>query len=107
MTPAIATPRSNERILASLLRLGTLLASSLIGFGMLATALQRVGAFPALGGHSLVGAGVALFILLPILRVGMMLLLFLRERDLVFAAIAALVLAIIGTGIAMELFDGV
>jgi uncharacterized membrane protein len=45
--------------------------------------------------------GIALFILLPTLRVLLMLLVFLRERDYRFTAIAALVLAIILLGFAV------
>jgi uncharacterized membrane protein len=47
--------------------------------------------------------GIALFILLPILRVLLMLLVFLRERDFRFACIAGLVLAIIFLGIVLGL----
>ncbi len=44
----------------------------------------------------MVKAGVALFILLPVTRVALMLVIFLRERDSAYTAISALVLAIIG-----------
>ena len=42
--------------------------------------------------------GIALFILLPVLRVVIMLIVFLQQRDYRFVAIAAVVLAIIGLG---------
>lgn len=44
-------------------------------------------------------AGVALFIALPVARVALMLLTFLREKDFVHAMIAGLVLAIIAAGV--------
>ena len=43
-------------------------------------------------------AGIALLIALPLLRVLLMLIVFIRERDLRFSAIAMLVLAIILLG---------
>ena len=46
----------------------------------------------------LVTIGIALFILLPVLRVVLMLIVFLRERDYRFSAIAALVLTILLVG---------
>ena len=58
-------------------------------------------ALPGLDGYGLVNAGVAMFILLPIARVMVMLIIFLRERDHVYALIATLVLAIIATGMVM------
>ena len=42
--------------------------------------------------------GIALFLLLPVLRVVLMLIVFLRERDYRFSAIAALVLRILLVG---------
>jgi len=44
---------------------------------------------------SIATAGIALFILLPVLRVGVMLVFFLRARDYRYGAITALVLVII------------
>jgi uncharacterized membrane protein len=46
----------------------------------------------------LVTIGIALFLLLPVLRVALMLIVFLRERDYWFSAIAALVLTILLVG---------
>ena len=46
----------------------------------------------------LVKIGIALFLLLPVLRVVLMLIVFLRERDYRFRAIAALVLTILLVG---------
>jgi uncharacterized membrane protein len=56
-----------------------------------------------LNGYDLVKAGVAMFILLPIARVMVMLIIFLYERDYAYTLIATLVLAIIATGMVMEL----
>jgi uncharacterized membrane protein len=47
----------------------------------------------------IVTLGIGLFILLPVLRVFLMLLVFLRDRDYRFSAIAALVLAILALGL--------
>jgi len=76
-----------EQTIAALLWYGTWLASAVIGLGMV------------LGVYDIVKAGVALFICLPIARVGLMLAIFLRERDYAYVAISALVLAIIGVGV--------
>ena len=49
-------------------------------------------------GTRIVTAGIALIIALPVLRVFLMLVVFVRERDFLFSAIAMLVLAIILLG---------
>jgi len=46
----------------------------------------------------IVTAGIALLIVLPVLRVFLMLVVFVRERDFLFSAIAMLVLVIIVLG---------
>jgi uncharacterized membrane protein len=46
----------------------------------------------------IVTAGIALLIVLPVLRVSLMLVVFVRERDFRFSAIAMLVLVIIVLG---------
>lgn len=91
---------TNHRPIAWLLWYGTWIASAIIAMGM---ALEGLGygagaALPGLDGYGLVKAGVAMFILLPIARVMVMLIIFLRERDHVYALIAMLVLAIIAAG---------
>jgi uncharacterized membrane protein len=55
------------------------------------------------GGHRMVTAGIALFIALPVLRVAWMLVEFVRVRDFRMGAIAALVLAVIGLAIVLNL----
>jgi uncharacterized membrane protein len=91
-----------EEMLAALLRFGSWLASAAIGLGY-ALALMR--------SHSpswnlavppdirIVSVGIGLFILLPILRVLLMFLIFIRDRDFRFAFISGVVLAIILFGI--------
>jgi uncharacterized membrane protein len=92
-----------EQLIAALLMYGTWLASAIIAIGMVVGAIQPFGDLPGFGfsGYGIVKAGVALFILLPIARVALMLTMFLRERDYVYTAISAFVLAIIAAGIAM------
>lgn len=105
MKPAADHFVRREQNIAALLWYGTWFASALIAAGILLTALG-----PLLGplvffpsGHDLVKAGVAAFIFLPSARVALMLAIFVRERDYVYAAIAALVLIIIATGILLEI----
>lgn len=85
-----------ESLLARLLYYGTLAASGLIALGLALSA----GSAPV--GMAVATAGIALFILLPALRVATMLIFFLRARDYRYSAIAALVLLII----AFSLFVG-
>lgn len=94
-----------DRLIAGLLWHGTWLASSLIAVGVLLTIVGSLSPSIALplGGNDVVIAGVAVFILLPIARVALMLIIFLRERDYAYTVIAALVLAIIAAGVIIEL----
>jgi uncharacterized membrane protein len=93
-----------EELLASLLRYGSWLASAAIGLGF---ALALIGSnsrtwnLAILPSMRIATLGIALFVLLPVLRVLLMLLVFIRERDFRFASIAALVLAIILLGIVL------
>lgn len=94
-----------EQLVAGLLRGGTWLASASIAAGLLVEMWHRA-AKPAphsLNGFEAVKVGVALIIFLPIARVALMFAFFLRERDYVFTAISALVLAIIGIGFFVRL----
>jgi hypothetical protein len=95
--------RRLEELLATLLRYGSWLASAAIGLGF---ALALIGSHrPAqnqvMAPHRIATMGIALFIVLPMLRVFLMLLVFLRERDFRFACIAASVLGIILLGIVL------
>ena len=84
-------------MLAALLRYGSWTASAAIGLGY---ALALLGShLAALPNMRIARAGIVLFILLPILRVLLMLLVFIRERDFRFSFISGSVLAIILLGI--------
>ena len=91
-----------EQSLAALLRYGSWSASAAIGLGY---ALALIGShsparnLAALPNVRIVSVGIVLFILLPILRVLLMFLFFVRERDFRFAFISGMVLAIILLGI--------
>lgn len=94
MSPDLARHPELERLLARVLHCGTWLATCVIALGLALPLIGRPGA-------GIVTAGIALFILLPVLRVLLMLIVFVRERDYRFGAIAALVLAIIALGAAL------
>jgi uncharacterized membrane protein len=92
-----------EQMIAGLLWCGTWLASAVILLGM---AINLAG-WPLLfdlSGSAVIKTGVVLFILLPVARVALMLLIFLRERDYAFTMISALVLTIIGAGFLLGLW---
>lgn len=96
-----------ELRLAGVLRHGTWLASAVIALGLaLAMLGWRPGAHePALlSSMHLVAAGVAGFILLPVLRVVLMLIDFVRARDHRLVAITALVLTIILAAFALGMY---
>ena len=94
-----ASSDSLEIPLAKLLHHGTMAASGLIALGMaLSLASGPLGLGLGTGvdmGMRIATAGIALFILLPALRVATMLIFFLRARDYRYGAIAGLVLLII------------
>jgi uncharacterized membrane protein len=83
---------SLDRLLAGYLQCGTWAACTLIGAGLLLDARA------AEAGATMLTSGVALFILLPVVRVVLMLAVFTRQRDYLYAAIAATVLAVITAG---------
>ena len=83
-----------EHRLAATLSCGTWLASAVIALGLLLPPLTQQGA-------RIVTVGLALLILLPVLRVMLMLVAFLRARDFPLTAVAVLVLAIIGLSLAV------
>lgn len=90
-----------ERLLAGLLHSGSTVASTVIGLGVvLAMIDSRLGThnLAVLPNTRLITIGIALFILLPSLRVLLMLIVFARQRDYRFTVIAALVLTIILLG---------
>ena len=84
-----------EHLLAAVLQVGVWIGSALIAVGMSCAWLGRSwGVSPVLSSHITI-AGIALLILLPVLRVILMGLAFYRQRDLPFSALALCVLAII------------
>jgi hypothetical protein len=91
-----------EELLAALLSYGSWSASAVIGLGY---ALALIGSHLSTGNPAILAPmriatmGIAIFILLPIIRVFLMLLVFIRERDFRFASIAGFVLAIILLGV--------
>jgi hypothetical protein len=95
--------RQLERRLAALLHYGTWLASGVtaLGLAMSLLAPQTSSLVPSLAalGQRIITAGVLLFIALPVLRVCVMLITYLRARDLRLALIAALVLCILALGL--------
>ncbi len=101
--------RRLEWLLAGVLHYGTWLASATIAVGLaLAWVGPHLEANPWATGLSMriVTIGVALFILLPVLRVVVMLIAFLRARDYRFSIVTALVLVIICLGFALGLLRG-
>ncbi len=95
-----------ERRVASLLHVGTWLASAVIAVGLLLPAGGGPVGEPGRGSPNpsgVVMAGIALFVALPIARVTVMLVHFLRRRDYRIASIAALVLTVILLGIVLSL----
>ena len=90
-----------EVLLAALLRNGSWLASAAIGLGFaLALIDSRFGTrnLAILPNMRIATMGIVLFILLPVLRILLMLLVFIREGDFRLAVTAGLVLAIILLG---------
>jgi uncharacterized membrane protein len=94
MTADLARHPELERLIAKVLDRGTWIASGIITLGL---ALELAG-WP---GMRIVIGGIAIFIFLPVLRVIMMLIIFVRERDYRFSVVAALVLMIIVFGAAL------
>jgi hypothetical protein len=94
-------PAQLERLLAGTLHWGTWLASGVIGLGLaLALFDSRFNSakLAILRDMRIATIGIAIFILLPVLRVIVMLIVYLRDRDYRFSAIALLVLTIILLG---------
>jgi hypothetical protein len=87
-----------DELLANVLLRGTWLGSSIIALGLALPMTGWSGASSAMICTEITTAGIALLIALPVVRVLLMLIVFIRERDLRFSAIAMLVLAIIFVG---------
>jgi len=85
-----------ERVVAATLYWGTWVASSVAGVGLLLAMLDSGAAVREMvvqRDMRIASTGIALFILLPVIRVIVMLFAFLRDRDYRFSLIAAFVLA--------------
>lgn len=104
MKPNTNNFERRDQIIAGLLWYGTWFASAIIAVGVLLMNFGSGQIFHSLSlnGDAAVKAGVAVFIVLPVSRVALMLTIFLRERDYAYVAIAALVLAVIATGVLIE-----
>ena len=89
MKAETASTGALESLLGRLLHYGTLAATVLIALGVVLP-IARGG-----WGLGIATAGIALLILLPVLRVATMLIFFLRAGDYRYGAVAALVLLII------------
>ena len=87
-----------DELLAKVLLRGTWLGSAIIALGLGMPMTGWSGASAAMICTDITTAGIALLIALPVLRVLLMLMVFIRERDLRFSVIAMLVLAIILLG---------
>jgi uncharacterized membrane protein len=96
-----------DLLLARQLRYGIWLGSTVTALGMIVALFGRWidphGHTITLG-TSIVGKGIALIILLPILRVVLMLIVFLRERDYLFGMISCIVLVTIGVSVIAGLY---
>lgn len=104
MTRPPPTPTALDSLLAGTLLYGTILASAIIALGV-AMALTGSGSgsdqMTTVRAVDIVTTGIALFILLPVLRVVLMLVSFLRERDYLLSVLAGVVLTIILLGFAI------
>lgn len=93
-----------EQLLAGLLNYGSWIASTIIGLGFaLALIDSHFGThdLAVLPNMRIATAGIVLFILLPTLRVLLMLVVFIRERDYRLAITAAVVMTIILLGLVL------
>lgn len=98
-TPEASTTASNlplERMLSALLRYGVWLASLVIGAGLILALVRSEG-------MQVANAGIALLILLPVSRLVLMLVVFLRDRDYRLALATALVLSSIVAGVVVAI----
>ena len=98
MSTDLARRPELDQLLAKVLLRGTWLGSSIIALGLALPMTGWSGASSARICAKITTAGIALLIALPLLRVLLMLIGFIRERDVRFSAIAMLVLAIILLG---------
>jgi uncharacterized membrane protein len=87
-----------EQLLATVLHRGTWLGSCVIAFGLALPMAGWSGVSSVMIYTRIITAGIALLIALPVLRVLLMLIVFVCQRDFRLSAIAMLVLVIIVVG---------
>jgi uncharacterized membrane protein len=87
-----------ERILARVLRLGSIIAGVLLAAGIGAMLLIG-GSFP----HRLITAGLITLLLTPVLRVLVAAMVFCKERDWLFALFCLVVLCCLAAGVKLGL----
>ena len=92
----MTTERKLERLLASVLSAGTWLGSAVIALGLVMQCMGWGRVMSAVTCARTISVGIALFILLPILRVLLMAIAFVRVRDVMLSVMAMTVLAVIG-----------
>jgi uncharacterized membrane protein len=87
-----------DQLLATVLHRGTWLGSSVIAFGLALQMAGWSGVSSVMIYTRIITAGIALLVALPVLRVLLMLIVFVCQRDFRLSAIAMLVLVIIVVG---------
>jgi uncharacterized membrane protein len=90
-----------QTIITVMLEYGTWLASIIIALGLAESFFSAAPSHAVTGGYKMIVSGIGLLICLPIFRLLIMLIAFLRDRDHLHGAIAAGVLTIIGVSFAV------
>lgn len=96
MSDGVTTERGLERLLAGVLSIGTWLGSATIATGLVMQCMGWGRVMSTVTCARMISVGIALFILLPVLRVVLMAIAFVRQREFVFGLAAVGVLAVIG-----------
>lgn len=103
----IIDPTRLERLLGHVLHYGTWLSCIVIALGVALLMLNgnmATGPGVLAAGQPIIITGITLLILLPALRVGLMLVVFLQERDYRYVLIAAFVLMVMLLGFLLGLY---
>jgi uncharacterized membrane protein len=106
MSNDITSERVLERILADLLSTGAWLGSAAIATGLILRCMGWGKVMSPLTCVHTISVGIALFIFLPILRVLLMAVAFVRMRDVMLSVLAIVVLAVIGAAAFMGMRIG-
>jgi len=96
MSKDLVSDRALERLLARVLSMGTWLGSAAIAIGLVMQCMGWGRVMSTVTCVRTISIGIALFIFLPILRVLLMAIAFVRVRDVMFSVMAVVVLAVIG-----------